>query len=148
MCLQKSASLWHVTRRRWKNFGLWPLTPTSNQYSSLSITDGWEDNYPMKTTHPNGVSKLCLLEWASYFVKSNFSPSCVCPSERFGIFPFHHPPGIISISSPLPEAAVDLSSNGLVIFNKLLVHLLMAFLNHKPEQARLGFPLILSVAPT
>lgn len=49
---------------------------------------------------------------------------------------------------PLPEAAVDLSSNGLVIFIKLLVHLLMAFLNHKPEQSRLGFPLLLSVAPT
>lgn len=44
------------------------------------------------------------------------------------------------VSSPFREAAVGLSYNGLVIFNKLPVPWLMASLNHIPEQARLGFP--------
>lgn len=57
-----------------------------------------------------------------------------------------HPPEIVSISSPFQEAAVALGYNGLVISNKLLVPLLMAFLNHIPEQARFDFPLSLSAA--
>jgi len=94
MCLQKSASLWHVTRRRWKNFGLWPLTPTSDRYSSLSITDGWEDNYPMKTTHPNGVSQVTL--WKATFHQVVFVHQSTLESSHFIIllrlylFPPHY----------------------------------------------------------
>lgn len=70
----------------------------------------------------------------------------VCALGHNGIFRFAHPPEIVSISSPFQEAAVALGYNGLVISNKLLVPLLMAFLNHIPEQARFDFPLSLSAA--
>lgn len=69
-------------------------------------------------------------------------------TRHTGIFQFDRPPEMESISFPFPEAAVDLSFNGLVISNKFLVPVLMAFLNHIPEQVTLDVPLLLSLAPS